>query len=77
LILRTIRAHSGQEQVNSTEALDLLLVRVALGFEVGSIAVEDVDIFFRDVNVVEEILTHERVVGLRMGLWQSYTIQFI
>jgi hypothetical protein len=62
----SIRADSTQEKLNTARTLDLLLVRYALFFEVWCVAVEDVDVGWIDVDVAEEVLVHEGVVGFGM-----------
>lgn len=61
-----IRSNATQEQLDTTDLLDLLLVCVAFRFEVRSIAIEDVDIGGLNIYMVEEMLVHEAVVGLRV-----------
>ena len=59
-----VLADAGQEEVDSAGGLDGIFVGDALGFEVGGIAVQDVDIGRVDIDVGEEVLPHEGVVGL-------------
>lgn len=54
---------AAEEELDAAYVLDFLLVRDALGFEVGGVAVEDVDVGRVDVDVREEVLVHEGVVG--------------
>ena len=43
----------------------------ALCSQVWSISVQDVDVLGRDVDMREEVLVHEAVVGLRMFTGQA------
>ena len=67
----TIRADASDEEVDATSLGNHLLVVLALLDEVGGIAVEDVDILLRTVNVVEEVTGHEGMIALRVGLGQA------
>ena len=62
----TVGTDAAKEQVDATELLDLLLVSLALSSQVGGVAIEDVDILLRAVDVVEQVAEHEAMVALRM-----------
>jgi hypothetical protein len=61
-----IGADAAQEQLNATSFFNLRFVRLAFGFKVRSIAVEDIDIFGPNVYMREKVLVHEAVVTLRV-----------
>ena len=54
-----------------------LLVVGTFCLKIGSIAVEDVDVFLRTVDMVEEIVCHKGVVALWMRFWKSYVFVHI
>lgn len=70
----TIGTDTAQEELNATDSGDLLLVALALEIQVCCVAVEDVDVLGEDVDVLEEVAPHERVVGLGVisvvGRWR-------
>lgn len=59
-----VLANAGEEEVNAARALDPAFVIYALGFKVGGVAVEDVDVVGVYIDVLEEVLPHEAVVAL-------------
>lgn len=59
-----VRSNAAQEEVDPTVGLDSSLVGHALGFQVWGVAIEDVDVLRVDVDVREEVLVHERMIGL-------------
>lgn len=59
----SIGANAAQEEVNATVGLDGGFVGYTLGLEIWRIAIEDVDVARVDIDVREEVLVHERVVG--------------
>lgn len=73
----TIRANTTEEQLNSTVLGDLSLVVGALGQEIGSVAVQNVNVLrttdkpaeimdLQNINVLEQVLVHEAVIALRV-----------
>jgi hypothetical protein len=52
-----------EEEVNSAVGFDCCFVGYAFGFEIWCVAVQDVDVFWVDVDVGEEMIVHECVVG--------------
>ena len=63
LIESDVAVHAGtaQEQIDAAVGSDLVLIALALCFQILSHAVEDVDILSGDVDVVEEVkvyITH-------------------
>ena len=48
-----------------------MLVGCTLGLEVGGVAVEDMDVLRRYIDVIEEVATHEGVVTLGVILGQT------
>ena len=55
----SVLADPAEEKVESAGLLDGLLVILALGLEVRSISIEDVNVLCRLVNVVEELFMHK------------------
>ena len=66
-----VRADAAEEEVDATNLADTLLVGCTLGFEVGGVAVEDMDVVRLHVDVLEEVATHEGVVTLGVILGQA------
>lgn len=58
-----VLANAGKEEVDTADGLDGIFVGDALGLEVLGIAVQDVHVGGVDIDVGEEILPHEGVVG--------------
>ncbi len=73
----TIGADTTEEEVDATELLNLLLIVSALSSEVGCISIEDMDVFFWTVNVIEQVGEHERVVALGVLHGQTYILVHI
>lgn len=67
-------ADSSEEEVESSGLDYLLFVGSALGREVGSVAVEDMDVCAGDVDMVEEVAVHEAVIALRMLDGQAHVL---
>lgn len=61
-----IGSYPAKEELNAAGALDFFFIRYALLFKIFCISVQDVDVCWVDVDMAEEVLVHERVVGLRM-----------
>ena len=59
-----VLADAGEEEVDAASGFDGVLVADAFGLEVRGVTVEDVDVGRVDVDVGEEVLPHEGVVGL-------------
>ena len=59
-----VRTDTTNEEVDAAGFLNHLLVVGALGGQVFGVAVEQVDILFRAVDMVKQVLGHERVVAL-------------
>ena len=58
-----VGAHAAHKEVEATSGGYHLLVVVAFGHKVGGIAIEDMYIFFLDVDMVEEVGPHKAVVA--------------
>ena len=69
-----VLADSAQEEIDASGGQDLLLIVVALLLEVLGIAVENVDVFCRYIDVVEEVAVHKGVVALRMLYRKSHIL---
>lgn len=63
-----VLADAAEEELDAAVRLDLGLVRLARADEVLGVAVEDVHLRGRDVDVREELAEHEGVVRLRVVL---------
>ena len=57
---------AAHEEVETARLHDGFLICFAFGLKVGSVAVEDVYVTLRDVDMVEEVIVHERVVAFGM-----------
>lgn len=57
---------TSNKEFNPACSLDLLLKGVTLGLQVSGIPIQNVGVFRVDVNVLEEIIPHERMVALWM-----------
>ena len=55
----TVLTYTAHEKVDATGSYNLCLVCRTLGSEVLRISVKDVDVFLRNVYMVEEIPCHE------------------
>ena len=66
-----VRAYSTHEQVNTAIACDLCFVFSAFLFGVGCVSVQDIYVFWKDVDLVEEVGPHEGVVALFMVAWNA------
>jgi hypothetical protein len=67
----TIRADAADEKIDAASFLNHLLVVLALCCKVRGIAIEDMDVLLRTVDVIEEVASHESVIALWMGFRQS------
>ena len=65
-----VLADSAEEELDAAVRLDARLVRVALADQVLGVAVQDVHLRGRDVDVREELAEHEGVVRLGVVLGQ-------
>jgi hypothetical protein len=60
----TVRTYPAYEKSDTADFFDFLLVFCTLGLEVGSVAVENVDVFFGNIYVAEEVIpSGEEPVG--------------
>ena len=55
---------TSHKEINSASILDLLLKRVTLSLQVVCIAIQNVHVGGVNVNVLEEVFPHVRVVAL-------------
>ena len=62
----TVGADTAEEEVDAAALADHVFVVCAFGCEILGVTVEDVDVLLRAVDVVEEVVGHERVVALGM-----------
>lgn len=63
-----VLADSAEEQIDAASLYDGFLVVLALFVEICGVAVEDVDVAGRNVNLVEKVPVHKAVIALRMIL---------
>ena len=66
-----VGADAAEEEVDAAGLTDHLLIVPAFCLQVFGIAVQDMDVFLRAVDVVEEVFGHEGMVALRMALGQA------
>ena len=66
-----VGADAAEEEVDAADFADTLLVGCTLGFEVGGVAVEDMDVVRLHIDVLKEVATHEGVVALGVILGQA------
>ena len=59
-----VGADAAHEEVDAAGGGDGLFIVLALGLDVGGVAVEDMDVLLLDVDVAEEVVPHEGVVTL-------------
>lgn len=57
---------TSDKQLDPTRSLDLLLKGITLSLQVSCIPIQNVGVFWVDVNVLEEVVPHEGVVALRV-----------
>jgi len=62
----SVRTYATHEEVYTTGILDHLLVVCTLCHKVLGIAIEDMDVLWLDVDMVEEVVPHKAVVALGM-----------
>jgi len=62
----TIGTNTSQEEFNTTNTSDLGLELLALFVKIGSVSVQNVDIFRLNINMLEKVVPHERVIRFRM-----------
>ena len=67
----TIITDTTHEQVDFTVGTDLFFILTAFGVDVRRVAVEQVDVFCWNINMVKEIAMHKAVVAFRMLFWQA------
>jgi len=60
----TIGTDTAQEELDAANRGDLLLIALALEIQISCVSVKDVDVLGEDINVLEEVAPHERVVRL-------------
>ena len=66
----SVGTNTANEQVDTTSLLNHLLVMCTLSFQILGVAVQDVDILFGDVDMVEQVASHKRVITLGVFLGQ-------
>ena len=69
-----VGTYTAHKQIDATCLGYHLFIMCALGFQVGGVAVEDVDVLFLDVDVVEEVVPHKAVVAFGVFNGESYVL---
>ena len=64
--MTTNRSLTSDKQMNTASLGDLSFVLDAFGRQVTGVAVEDVNVLRKDVDVLEEVVPHKVVIALRM-----------
>lgn len=64
-VLQSVKLTSN-EQLDPSGGFDLLFKGITLGLQVRCVPVQDVGVFWADVNVLEEVVPHEGMVTLRV-----------
>jgi len=59
-----VNAAAAQEQVDAAVRSDLVLIALALSFQILSHTIENVDVLSRNINVIEEVVVHKIPVAL-------------
>ena len=62
----SVRAHASKKQIDASIRSDFLLISGAFCFQIGSIAIQDIDILLFDIDVAEKVIPHERMVAFGM-----------
>lgn len=70
-VLSSIKLTSN-EQLDPTCSLNLLLKGITLSLQVSCIPIQNVGVFWVDVDVLEEVVPHERVVALWVLLRKAW-----
>ena len=65
---------TSNKQMNAASRSNFQLVVAAFCRQVAGVAVEDVDVLRKDVDVLEEVVPHEVVVTLRMVAGQTHIL---
>ena len=73
----TVGTDTADKEMDATDGFDFFFVALTLCLQVGCITVEDMDVFFGAINVVEEVVKHKVVVALRMAFRQTYVFVHI
>ena len=73
----TIRTDTTDKEVNTTCFLNHLLIVGTLCHQILGIAVQDMNVILININMVEQVTGHKRVIALRMVLGKSYILVHI
>ena len=46
-----VRAYSSEKELDAAQSLDLFFVALTLGFDIGCVAVENIDVILLDIDV--------------------------
>ncbi|SAD71484.1 Uncharacterised protein [Enterobacter cloacae] len=67
----TIVAYAAHKQVDFTVGTDFFFILTAFCVNIRRVSIQQVNVFSRNINVIEEITVHKAVVTFRMFLWQA------
>ena len=67
----TVVTYTAHKQMNFSVRTDFFFILAALGVDIRGVAVEKVDVFCWNINVIEEITVHKAVVAFRMLFRQT------
>ena len=67
----SVGTNTTHKEVDTTIRFDLLFVTGTLSIQIGSITIQDIGILRIDINMVEEIIPHERIVAFGMFFRQA------
>ena len=70
----SVLTYSAHKEVDTACCDDLCLIGCTLGCKILCVSVKDVDVFLRNVYVIEEVSCHKRVIALRMLLRKAYIL---
>ena len=73
----SVGTDSTDEEVDASCFLNHLLVVGALCHQVFSVSIQDVHIILIDIDMVEKVTGHKRVIALRMVFCKSYILVHI
>ena len=73
----SIWSDTTDKQIDTTGIENHLFIVLAFFLKISSITIQDMHIFFLDVDMIKEVTSHERVIALRMFLGQSHILVHI
>lgn len=64
----SIVANPAHEEMNAAIGFYFRFITLTFRYQIQGIAIQQIDVFMANINVVEEIFEHEAVIALRMVL---------